>query len=286
VVNLTGNTSTVTLSASSLTFGNQAVGTVSAPQNVTVTNSGTTPLTFTSINASGDFYEADTCTKAPLNPGSNCIIQVEYAPAAAIASVGSITINDSGSGSPQVILATGTGILEAPFQISSMSGATSVSAGKTATFSISVTSPVGYTQQVGLSCTAPATMTCTIAPSAVTPTATQTAAAILTVGTAVRTAVPPSSGIKIDPINFLRHFSPNWLLWLAAALMALTVAAVRRRPITATLGFAVVLLLASVACGGSQVGVPAGTPAGTYQITVTGVSGSNSVPGTVTLTVN
>jgi hypothetical protein len=102
----------------------------------------------------------------------------------------------------------------------------------------------------------------------------------------LRTAAPPVTGIKADPLNFLRHFNPTWLLWLAAIFMILTAAAVRRRPITAAFGFAVVLLLASVACGGGASGVPAGTPAGTYQITITGTSGSTPVSTTVTLNVN
>ena len=192
VVNLTGNTSTVSLSASSLTFGSQAVGTVSSPQDVTVTNSGTTPLTFSSITASGDFFEGNTCLRASLQPGANCVIQVEFVPSAAIGSVGSITITDNGSGSPQVILATGTGILEPPFQISTLSAPPSVSAGKTAQYILSVTSPVGFNQPVGLSCSAPATITCTVSPSVVTPTAAQTPASLLTISTALRTAVPPS----------------------------------------------------------------------------------------------
>ena len=286
VVNLTGNTSTVTLSSSSLAFGPQAVGTVSSIQSVTVTNIGTTPLTFSSITASGDFFESDTCIRTPLQPGSNCVIQVDFAPSAAINSIGSITIADNGSGSPQVILTTGTGILEPPFQIGTLTATPSVPAGKTATYSIAVTSPVGYTQPVGLSCTAPATMTCTIAPSTVIPTASQTPTAILTVSTALRTAVPPGTGLKIDPLNLLFHFSPIWLLWLALALMLLTVAGLRRRPITAAFGFAVVLLLVSVACGGGPAGVPAGTPAGMQQITVTGISGTTTVQSTVTLKVN
>ncbi len=284
VLNLTGNTSTVTLSTSSLTFGPQAVGTVSSIQGVTVTNSGTTPLTFSSITSSGDFFEGDTCTKAPLQPGSNCVIQVDFAPSAAIASVGSITISDNGSGSPQVILATGTGILEPSFQIGSLSAASSVSAGQTARYSLSVTSQVGFSQQVGLSCSAPATMVCTISPSTVVPTSTQTQSAVLTISTATRTLAPPGFGIKIEPPALLRHFGGALLLWLIAIFTVLTAAAVRRRPITAAFGFAVVLLLASVACSsGGASGVPAGTPAGTYQVMVTGISGSvtNSAPITV-----
>lgn len=77
-------------------------------------------------------------------------------------------------------------------------------------------------------------------------------------------------------------------MWVIALLTVLTVAFLRRRPITAAFGFAVLLLLVSAACGtgGSAPGVPAGTPAGTYQVTVTGTSGSmrSSIP--VTLQVN
>jgi hypothetical protein len=112
VVNLTGNTSTVTLSTSSLAFGFQQVGIPSTAQAVTVTNSGTTPLSFSSITASGDFFESDNCLKAALQPSTNCVIQVEFTPSAAVASLGAITLTDNGSGSPQVILTTGTGVLE------------------------------------------------------------------------------------------------------------------------------------------------------------------------------
>jgi len=56
---------------------------------------------------------------------------------------------------------------------------------------------------------------------------------------------------------------------------------------SAAFGFAVVLLLASAACSkGGTAGVPAGTPAGNYQITVTATSGAMSSSTTVTLQVN
>ena len=58
------------------------------------------------------------------------------------------------------------------------------------------------------------------------------------------------------------------------------------RPARAVFGFAVVLLMFAMACGGTPSGVPAGTPAGTSQVVVTGTSGSitHSVP--LTLIVN
>ncbi len=287
VVNLSGNTSTVTLSTSSLSFGLQAVGVASAPQAVTVTNNGSTALAFSNISASGDFSETDDCTKAPLQPNTNCVIQVTFTPSSAAGSIGAITLTDNGSGSPQVILATGTGILVPPFQISSLTPPSAVPAGRAANYSISVLSGNGFSQQVSLSCTAPATLTCTVSPAIVTPSAAPTQSAVVTVATSLRTIAPPTSTIKIDPLATLRNLHGTWLLWLMALFTVLTAALVRRRPVTAAFGFAVVLLLASVACSGSGTpGVPAGTPAGSYQITVKGTSGTVSNATTLTLQVN
>jgi apolipoprotein N-acyltransferase len=105
----------------------------------------------------------------------------------------------------------------------------------------------------------------------------------MTVSTALRTSAPPTIGFKFNPPSFLRPFGGTALLWMLAAVLALIAAGVRRRPLTASFGFAVVLLLASVACGGGAAGVPSGTPAGTYQVTVTATSGSvnQSIPVTL-----
>ncbi|HET8966389.1 MAG TPA: SBBP repeat-containing protein, partial [Candidatus Acidoferrum sp.] len=65
VVALTGSTSTVQLSASSLTFTAQSIGTTSAPQTITVTNVGTASLTISGVVASSDFAASDNCTHAP-----------------------------------------------------------------------------------------------------------------------------------------------------------------------------------------------------------------------------
>jgi hypothetical protein len=278
VINLTGNTSEVSLSTSSLAFGFQNVKVPSTPQFVTVTNSGSTPLVISFVSASGDFTETDDCTKAPLQPSTNCVINVTFTPSAPIASVGTVTISDSGAGSPQVILATGTGVSQPDFTLAA-APPPSVAAGKSAQIPITITAHNGFNQPIAMSCTAPATLTCSVSPSSITP----TAGVVLNVGTALRTSAPPAFGLKFDPPAFLRPFGGTALLWMLAALLALTAASVRRRPLTATFGFAVVLLLASVACGGGASGVPAGTPAGTYQVTVTGTSGSvnQSIPVTI-----
>ena len=51
----TGITSTATLSPTSLTFPNHTVGTTSAAQFSTLTNSGATTITINSVTVSGDF---------------------------------------------------------------------------------------------------------------------------------------------------------------------------------------------------------------------------------------
>ena len=280
IINLTGNTSEVSLSTSSLSFGFQNVGVPSSPQAVTVTNSGTTPLTISFISASGDFTETDNCIKVPLPSSGTCVIEVVFDPTAAIASVGAITISDSGAGSPQVILATGTGVALPPFTLSTPNSQFTVTAGSsTPQIPIFVTFN-NFTQAVSMSCSAPATVTCSFSPSNVPAGG---AGSFLTLRTALRTSAPPAVGFKFNPPSFLRPFGGTALLWMLAAVLALIAAGARRRPLTASFGFAVVLLLASVACGGGAAGVPAGTPAGTYQITVTGTSGSvnQSIPVTL-----
>jgi len=127
VIDLTGtggNLPTVSLSAITLAFGNQPVGVTSAPQVLTVTNTGTAALNISTIVASGDFaVQSSTCT-TPLQattPPSNCTINVTFTPSAAGSSVGSLTLTDNAPNSPQIILLTGTGVLEPVVSLSANS---------------------------------------------------------------------------------------------------------------------------------------------------------------------
>ena len=110
---LSGAGPSVSLSTSAVSFGNQPVGTTSAPNPVTVTNNGTASLSFTSIVATGDFSVAasgTTCTVgAPLATSGNCVIAVAFTPTAAGARSGSLTLADNAGGSPQGVSLIGTG---------------------------------------------------------------------------------------------------------------------------------------------------------------------------------
>ena len=105
----TGTAPAVTLSASSLSVGNQAVGTTSAMHTMTLTNSGNAALTVTSVTASGDFAETNTCGGS-LAAGASCTISVTFTPTAPGTKAGTITITDNAPGSLHVVTLTGTGI--------------------------------------------------------------------------------------------------------------------------------------------------------------------------------
>ena len=72
------------LSTSSLDFGSQAAGTTSAPQSVTVRNTGTGPLTLGAIQVAGldpnDFAVSENGCPGTLNPGQSCQIAMVFAP--------------------------------------------------------------------------------------------------------------------------------------------------------------------------------------------------------------
>jgi hypothetical protein len=102
----------VMLSPASLSFGNQAVGTSSAAQVVTVTNTGTASLRFSGIRISGgnskDFSQSNTCG-ATLGVNANCTISVEFDPTQTGSRTSAISIADNAAGSPQSVPLSGTG---------------------------------------------------------------------------------------------------------------------------------------------------------------------------------
>ena len=100
----------VKLSVTSLTFAAQLVGTTSATQSTTLTNTdSTTPLAISNISDSGDYSETDTCG-TNLAPSSSCTIFVTFSPTVAGTVSGAVTINDNASNSLQVVRLSGTGV--------------------------------------------------------------------------------------------------------------------------------------------------------------------------------
>jgi len=114
IVNLqgTGTGPVLVLSATSLDFGTQVVGTTSAAQTVTLSNTGVLALTITGISASGDFAQTNNCGNS-LAIGASCTISMTFTPSATGPRSGSVSIKDNAAGSPQTIGLTGVGVAPA-----------------------------------------------------------------------------------------------------------------------------------------------------------------------------
>src|SRR5437868_3347236 len=91
----------VRLSNRSLGFSPQALTTSSAPQMVTLTNTGDAPLNIGGVVASAEFSTSG-CIGG-LAPGASCTMTVAFSPAVGGARTGTITISDNAVDSPQVI---------------------------------------------------------------------------------------------------------------------------------------------------------------------------------------
>jgi len=97
-----------TLSATTLAFGNQAVGTSSPAQSLILSNYGTTTLNITSITTTTNFVQTNTCIST-LAPGANCAISVVFMPSATGSVNSTLSIADNALGSPQTVSLTGAG---------------------------------------------------------------------------------------------------------------------------------------------------------------------------------
>lgn len=116
----TGSVPTAALAPTSLTFASQLVGATSAAKTATLTNSGTAPLSITSITLAGsnasDFSQTNTCPSSPvaLPVGASCTVSVTFSPSAAGSRNASVSVNDDAASSPQSIALSGTGQTAAP----------------------------------------------------------------------------------------------------------------------------------------------------------------------------
>jgi len=109
-VALSGNSigPVVVLSSTRLSFGNQVVGTVSGSQTVILANTGTIPLTITSLATTGNFSQTNTCGTS-VAVGGSCNITVRFNPAVIGNRMGAVTIKDNAGPPTQVITLFGIG---------------------------------------------------------------------------------------------------------------------------------------------------------------------------------
>jgi phosphatidylethanolamine-binding protein (PEBP) family uncharacterized protein len=102
----------VSLSPLSLAFGNETVYTTSTAQTLTLSNTGNTALSITSLALTGsnasDFDQSNTCGSS-LAAGANCTIAVMFTPSVTGTRAASVGITDNASDSPQTVSLSGTG---------------------------------------------------------------------------------------------------------------------------------------------------------------------------------
>jgi hypothetical protein len=115
----------ISLTPASLAFSDQPVGTTSAPQSVTLGNTGNAALTIASISITGanagDFSQNNNCPPN-LNPNKSCIIQVAFAPAQTGSRAATLMIADNAIGNPHSVSLGGNGV--APIVLLTPSGVT------------------------------------------------------------------------------------------------------------------------------------------------------------------
>ena len=105
----TGIAAAVSLTSTSLTFVAQLVGTTGDSQIVTLTNTGSASLNFSSIVASGDFAQTNDCG-ASVAAAESCTITVSFTPTGDGIRNGEVILSSNDPNSPQSILLTGEGI--------------------------------------------------------------------------------------------------------------------------------------------------------------------------------
>src|SRR5205814_7885522 len=104
---------TASLSTSTLDFGNQDIGSPSASQTVTVTNTGSAELLIKDISISGtnagDFSHTKTCG-THLAFDVHCSITVVFTPTNSGQRTASVVLTDNASDNPQSVSLSGNGV--------------------------------------------------------------------------------------------------------------------------------------------------------------------------------
>jgi uncharacterized repeat protein (TIGR01451 family) len=129
---------TITVSPASLTFGQQRAGTTSASQPVTITNTGSVTVNFSSILTSASFPKTTTCG-ATLAPTASCTVDVSFSPSSNGFFTGTLQIQSDATGSPHSVDLFGTGVV-APSLAKSFTP-NSITQGSSSTLTFTFTNP-------------------------------------------------------------------------------------------------------------------------------------------------
>lgn len=267
----TGSNTALTVAPGVITFTGQLVTTTSATQPVTVTNSSASSGAVSLTNTTDFSYTvaaADPagCTLTATPANTTCVYNVAFNPAAGDTGALTSTFAVTAGGSTQTATLNGTGW---DFNFTPSTQSVSVAPGGTASPTVTATFLGGFTGPVTLSCSGSIPQgSCTV-PASVSASGPVT----VTLTTKGSSMVPPAS-LKTPPIS-----RRQVMLIGFAILLLFTVPFARRRRARLGLVGALVMIVGLAACSGSS-----GTPAGAYNLTVTGTS--NGVTRTAAITLN
>ena len=105
----TVSNSGLTVSPSSLSFGDQNVGSTSAAQSVTVSNPGSAAATISPVAVSGPYTQTSTCGSS-LAAGASCTVSVTFSPTAGGTQTVVLSITNSTTTLPLGVTLTGLGV--------------------------------------------------------------------------------------------------------------------------------------------------------------------------------
>ena len=99
----------LTVTPLSIGFGDRMIGSSSAAQRVTVTNTGGAPATLNPLAVSLDFAIQNTSCGASLAPGASCFADLAFHPIGFGPRSGSLSVNGNDAGSPHTVNLSGAG---------------------------------------------------------------------------------------------------------------------------------------------------------------------------------
>jgi len=134
--------SSVTVAPTALNFGSETTGSTSAAQTVTVSNPTSSAAPVSSIAATGDFAETNTCGSS-IAAGGSCTVSVTFKPTASGSRTGSLTVNAGGT--TNTVSLSGTGATAGGGSATLTASPTSVSFGNEAVGSTTAAQSVTVT---------------------------------------------------------------------------------------------------------------------------------------------
>ncbi len=283
-------------------FPATALGVISAPQVVTLTNNGGLPLSIGSIATSGDFVIAQggTCG-TNLAASGTCTIPIAFAPSAGGLRSGNLTITDNAGNSPNTLSLSGNGL---DFSLSPDGGtALTVQNGRNATFPLLLSSSAETSGTATLTCTgAPLNATCFISPSTV-PLGSTTVVSV-TVNTGVASAAvqaisDPGGAQNARSTHESGRRGRDCTAWVAGVLPLCLWLFPRRSKLRVLLCSLLVCVVFTAGCAtgrlipgsggtgdGSSGVTQSVTPPGTYNLSISATSGGATKVVNLTLTVH